>query len=109
MNNAELIIACTLDPELVRERVGEWAALVAASESVEPIDGGVRLRFPRGGSVGGGGGGVTAAAVAALSEAERDCCPFFVFTLTVDESGTTLDVTAPADARPLVDTLLSLP
>ena len=101
MTNQELIIACTLDPELVRERVDDWRRLVAESDGVEEVDGGLRLRFALGSTVDG-------ARVAALAEAERDCCPFFAFTLRVDEAGSRLEITAPAEARPLVDVLLSL-
>lgn len=101
MTNAELIIACTLDDTLVRERIHEWTQLVASAESVERLERGIRLQFARGGPT-------RAADVAALAEAERDCCPSFTFRSTIDEGGLDLVVEAPSDARPLVDVLLGL-
>lgn len=99
MSIDDIVIACTLDPSLVRERIDEWRGVVAAAAEREEVDGGVRLRFAR-------GDGEHAGRVAALAQAERDCCPFFRFVVSVANEGTTLDVTAPEAARPLVDVLL---
>ena len=40
-----------------------------------------------------------------LVAAEQDCCQFFRFTITVDTRGIALEVIAPADARPIVESL----
>ena len=101
MTNDDLIIACTLEPALVRERVEEWRRVLAASTSIDRLPDRVRLAFGRSGAL-------HAAEIAALAEAERGCCPFFEFALGIDDEGLRLEVSAPASARGLIDTLLSL-
>ena len=44
--------------------------------------------------------------VAELVRAEQECCPFFGFVMRLDERGLSLEVTAPPEARLLVDDLL---
>jgi len=41
----------------------------------------------------------------ALVAAEQDCCQFLRFAITVDVRGVALEVTAPDDARPIVESL----
>jgi DNA-binding transcriptional MerR regulator len=93
-------VACTLSADQLSDRLVEWQSTIAgATDRVEVTDG-TRLRFDRGVDVG---------ALAALIAAEQDCCRFFTFTLTVGIDEVTLDVTAPADARPMIDTLVGAP
>ena len=99
MDHADLILACTLDPALVRERVEDWKRAVAEARSRETLPLGIRLRFAADHPAG---------QLAALAQAERACCPFFDFAITIDDEGIALDVAAPAEARPLVDILLGL-
>jgi hypothetical protein len=47
----------------------------------------------------------TIAELAYLVDAERACCGFFAFTITLDERGLALEVRAPAAARGAVDAL----
>lgn len=97
MTNRELIIACLLDPELVRERADAWRDLVAQAAEVRVTPGGVRLLLPSRDLL---------PAVADLVRAEHECCPFFDFTLRVYQRGLSLEVSAPPEARLLVDDLL---
>jgi DNA-binding transcriptional MerR regulator len=97
MPAASPAIACTLSGAAVDERLAEWQHAVAVATTREAIAGGTRLRF---------GTEVDLAGLAALLAAEHGCCSFFTFTLTVGPDGIALDVTAPVDARPMVDALV---
>ena len=92
-------IACTLSPADVPQRLADWQTVVGASEACEPTDGGIRLRLPPDTDV---------AAVAALAAAEQTCCRFFTFRLTIGAT-TTLDITGPADALPVIEALVGAP
>jgi len=92
-------ITCTLSPADVPQRLADWQAVVGASEAQEPADGGIRLRLPS---------NIDVAAVAALAAAEQTCCRFFTFRLTIGAT-TTLDITGPPDALPLIETLVGAP
>ena len=107
MTNEELIVACTLNPALVRERVVEWTAVTERAAAVERHEAGVRLRFPR--SADGGDDRALLSQLAAVAAAEHDCCPFFSFAISLNAGGVSLDISAPPTARPLVDVLLGLP
>ena len=99
MNERRVIpIACTLEPTDLPARLADWRALVAEAVERQEVEGGVRLRFP---PVAG-----LASCIAALAEAEHGCCGFFDFTLAIGPEGTSLTVTAPAEARAMVDALL---
>ena len=90
-------IACTLSAHEVGDRLAQWEAAVASATRRETIDGGTRLTFER---------DVDIAALGALVAAEQDCCRFFAFTLTVTADHVALDVTGPAEAQPIIDSLL---
>ncbi len=92
----DLIIACLLDRERVRERVEDWRDLVNSSTRRRTTADGVELLLPN----------ASASAVAALVEAEHQCCPFFGFVMRLDARGLSLEVTAPPEARLLIDDLL---
>ena len=43
-----------------------------------------------------------------LVAAEQDCCQFFQFAITVDTRGIALEVRAPEDARPIVESMFGV-
>jgi hypothetical protein len=92
-------IACTLNPTDVGQRLADWQATVGTADRSERTEGGIRLRFPPGIDVG---------ALAALAAAEQTCCQFFTFHLTIG-AATTLDVTGPPDALPLIESFVGAP
>jgi DNA-binding transcriptional MerR regulator len=93
-------IACTLDPNLLTERLSDWNAVANRAVGKETLDTGVRLRFaPEDG---------LAADLAALAEAEHRCCAFLDFAIGINADAITLDVRAPADAGPVVAQLFGL-
>ena len=92
-------IACTLSPADMHQRLADWQSVVDTAEGREPTEGGMRLRFPPDTDV---------AAVAALAAAEQTCCQFFTFTLTIGAT-TTLDITGPPDALPVIEALVGAP
>jgi DNA-binding transcriptional MerR regulator len=92
-------IVCTLDPGETDRRVADWRATAASAEAVEPIEGGMRLRFPPDADLG---------PVVALVTAEQDCCRFLSFTITIGTT-TTLDIVGPADTVPVIQSLVAAP
>jgi hypothetical protein len=91
---AALPIACTLSPEALKARrenlVG--ALLRRATERTE-LDDGVRLRFAADADI--------LVEIARTVDAERQCCRFLSFAITVSADGgpITLDLTGPAGTR----------
>ena len=98
MPDPEVAIACRLDPERVPGRLDEWRNLAALATERRTTPDGVEVLFPTPGM---------AVALADLVRAEHECCPFFGFTIRFDGRGLSLEVTAPPEARPLVDQLLA--
>lgn len=96
MQGEHIPIACTLDGSSVATRVDEWRAVLERARATEPHAGGVRLEFDHDGPVG---------TLARLMAAERACCQFFDFALTVDGRGVGLEVSAPEDAMPVLESL----
>jgi DNA-binding transcriptional MerR regulator len=93
-------IACTLDATQVPDRVAEWQSLLGAAGERTAIAGGVRVAFAA---------DVDVAELARLTAAEQECCRFLAFTITMDGRGTALEVRAPDDARPVVESLFGAP
>jgi len=89
-------IACTLHPTQLRGRLEDWQSLLSHASGRELIDGGVRVALSPGAPLD---------ELMRLVAAEQDCCQFFRFAITVDERGVALEVTAPEDARILVETV----
>jgi hypothetical protein len=91
---ADLPIVCSLSPEALKARRENLldALLRRSTERMELSDG-VRLRFDADGQVLG--------EIARMVEAERQCCQFLSFTITVSPDGgpVTLDLTGPAGSR----------
>lgn len=84
--------ACSLDADQLDEQVGEWESVLAHAVERTQIDGGLRVRLDS----------VSAARVADLAEREQKCCAFFAFAVIIDASGVSLEVRAPAEARPIL-------
>ena len=93
-------VACTLDSSAVGSRLDEWQALLSRVSTKAPIPGGLRLTFEQDAPV---------AEIARLAAAEQECCRFFSFTITIDDRGVALEVTAPPDAEPIVASLFGVP
>ena len=88
---SELPIACALTPDALRQRREELLpGLVRRAEACERLASGVRLRYAPSADVLGD--------IVRMIEAERQCCRFLRFELSVapDLGPITLDVTGPA-------------
>ena len=94
-------IACTLGGDEVDVRLAEWRSLLDAVTERVAIDGGVGLRLPLRPDL--------AAKTADLAAREQSCCAFFDFTLRLVPDALWLEVRAPDDARPIVETLFGAP
>jgi hypothetical protein len=100
---AELPIVCTLSPDaLSARRQGLLSELLQQSATREPLPDGLRLRFTPSSE--------TLSKITAAVDAERRCCRFLRFTLTVDpdEGEITLDLTGPEGTREFVAALLEM-
>ena len=98
----DLPIVCTLTPDALRaRREGLLTELVRQSTGHEPLPEGLRLRFAS---------AETLASIARAVEAERHCCRFLRFTITVepDDGPLTLDLTGPQGTREFVVALLEM-
>jgi DNA-binding transcriptional MerR regulator len=91
-------IACTLDATTMAERLSLWRNLTAKVVERADTPDGVRLRFAS---------GVSAVEIADLAAKEQGCCAFLRFGLGIVDGATTLDITARADARAMIDALLA--
>jgi hypothetical protein len=99
----ELPIVCTLGPDALNaRRQGLLSALLQQSAGRELLPNGLRLRFAPSGE--------TLSSIARAVDAERHCCRFIRFTLTVepDEGQFTLDLTGPQGTRDFVAALLDI-
>ena len=99
----DLPIACTLTPEALRaRRAGLLSDLLQRAEACEYLPEGLRLRFAPTGE--------TLATIAHAVEAERHCCRFLRFGITVESDGgpVFLELTGPAGSRAFVATLLGV-
>jgi len=91
---ADLPIACTLSPEALKaRREGLIDALLHRSTERTELPDGLRLRFTPDAQI--------LAEIARTVDAERVCCRFLTFTMTVSPDGgpITLDLTGPAGTR----------
>ena len=89
-------IACTLGSHSMRDRLAEWRGLLAHVEHREAVDGGLRATF---------GPATPLDELMRLAAAEQDCCQFFTFAITIDSRGIALEVRAPHDALPVLQSL----
>ena len=98
---AELPIACTLTPEARRtRREGLLTDFVRCAERREDLADGVRLQF--------GPSASTINLIARVVEAERHCCRFLRFGITVEPDGGPLflDLTGPPGTRDFISALI---
>ena len=89
-------IACTLGSQSMRGRLDDWQRLLAHVVRRDPIDNGLRATF---------GPASPLDELMRLTAAEQDCCQFFTFSITVDTRGIALEVRAPLDALPVLQSL----
>ena len=97
---AELPIACTLTPEALQtRREGLLTDLVRRALRREDLTDGLRLEFAPFGD--------TLALIARVVEAERHCCRFLRFGITVEPDGgpVFLELTGPAGTRDFINAL----
>lgn len=98
---ADLPVACTLTPDTIAaRRAGLLPGLLDRAESRETLPEGYRVRFAATGDI--------LTAIAQAIDAERQCCRFLAFTLTVEQDGGPigLDVTGPKGTRAFLGGLL---
>jgi DNA-binding transcriptional MerR regulator len=88
-------LACSLDRDGQATRLSEWQALAVQATDRTPIENGIRLTF----------GSPDLPAMADLVAREQGCCSFLSFTIGVAPSETTLAITGPVDAGPLIEAL----
>ena len=93
-------IACSLDAAALRaRREALLPGIAGQAERIEPIDGGARLHFVD---------ATQLTTIASAIDAERQCCRFLAFTLTVAPAGgpMSLDITGPAGTQEFLAGLL---
>jgi hypothetical protein len=98
----DIPILCTLTPQTLATRRAELlSGLVRRAEAVEDLADGYRLRFAPSDE--------TLAAIASTIAAERLCCRFLRFEMTVEPDGGPLflSVRAPEGARDFLAALIS--
>ena len=94
MAQSDLPIVCTLTPEaLEARRLGLLSELANRSEDYEQLTDGIRLRFAATSE--------TLTTLARAVEAERHCCRFLRFSITVEPDGgpVFLELTGPHRTR----------
>ena len=101
MDSNTLPIACSLTPEAVRARKADLLpGLVQRAEASEPLLNGLRLRFPASGDA--------LQAIASTIDAERQCCRFLRFDVTIEPNAgpVWLTLTGPAGTAEFLDALV---
>jgi hypothetical protein len=101
MTQSDLPVVCTLTPEaLEARRLGLLSELVSRCEGYEQLTDGVRLRFSATSEM--------LSAIARAVEAERRCCRFLRFSITVepDEGPILLELTGPQGTNEFLAGLL---
>ncbi|MEQ1575543.1 MAG: hypothetical protein ABL993_14985 [Vicinamibacterales bacterium] len=97
---AELPLACTLTPEALQTRRQQLLTdLMRRALRREDLTDGLRLEFAPSGD--------TLALIARVVEAERHCCRFLQFGITVEPDGgpVFLELTGPAGTRDFINAL----
>jgi hypothetical protein len=96
-------IACSLTPGQLRDRKASLLpGLLGRATLITPHDNGYRLQFAAGDRD-------VVTGIAACIDAERHCCPFLSFSLSVpaEAAPIELDVTGPSGTRAFLDALLA--
>jgi hypothetical protein len=97
----DLPVVCALTPAAVKaRREGLLSRLVEQAEARAELPDGYRLRFAASGHA--------LASIAETIDAERQCCRFLRFSLTVEPDGgpVSLDLTGPSGTREFLAALL---
>ncbi len=94
-------VACTLDSELAHDRIADWQKLIARATGRQVIGDGVVLSFDHDVAL--------TSEIAELAAKEFECCSFFRFKVTIDESGVHLEIGAPTEARDSITSIFGLP
>lgn len=97
----DLPVACTLTPAAMKaRREGVLAAVVQRADAQEELPEGYRLRFAATDDV--------LVTIARMIDAERQCCRFLCFSVTVEPDGgpIVLELTGPPGTREFVTALL---
>lgn len=89
-------LACSLDGDGQATRLAEWQALAGQATDRTPIENGICLTFES----------PDLPAMADLVAREQGCCSFLSFAIGVTPSETTLAITGPGDAGPLIHALV---
>ena len=100
---ADVPIACTLSPDALKtRRDGLLAELFQRAEEHELTAHGLRVRFPPATEV--------VATIARVVDAERQCCRFLRFVITVEPDGgaVSLELSGPPGTREFISGLLDL-
>ena len=99
----DLPIACALTPDALRaRRAGLLSDVLRRTERREDLPNGIRLRFAPTGE--------TLATIARAVEAERHCCRFLRFGITIgpNEGPIFLELTGPPGTREFIGALLEV-
>lgn len=95
-------IACSLTHAAARSQLGEWRTIMAiAADTAErrsPTELSFRLRPDLAGL----------SDLVRLAQREHACCPFFDFTLRITATSSSLVISVPSDAAPVLDTFAGL-
>jgi hypothetical protein len=94
-------IACSLDASSLGSRAEEWRALVAWSVSSAEVDGrAVRLVLRD--------TDADLTAAVALAQREKECCPFFNVSITIEADRRTLVLAVPEGAEDMLAAFVDL-
>lgn len=88
-------IACSLDGDDYGARLADWRELLAGAPRAD-VNAGVRVTLPTN----------TLGRATALAQAEQSCCAFYTFRLDLHGATYDLTITAPPEARAMLDDLL---
>jgi DNA-binding transcriptional MerR regulator len=99
--NKSIPVACSLDCDQARGRIGDWQKLIAKATGRLAIGDGIVFRFEHDVAL--------TIEIAQLAAKEFECCTFFRFSVAVDRSGVHLEVGAPAEARDIVTSVFGSP
>ena len=97
----DLPIVCTLQPGELNARAAQLLpGVVASANARHAIENGFRFEFPPAGEV--------LASIARMIDAERQCCQFLRFQLTVEAAGgpVVLDVTGPPGTQEFLGAMI---
>jgi hypothetical protein len=89
ISNPLPLVACSLDADGQRERLGEWAALLAAASTSVPTPEGARYSFSASDEL--------ERQIRALAAAEKACCSFLDFEISREARTIELTVSSQRD------------